>query len=574
MDGSLSHRIVLPTAIVLAAALGLLSPSTARAQPTYNEPPLADAPAPARPTNDRPIGPVLTPAVTPPLEPPLANTEPTDPPPPEVTLKVRVAATAAKDRDLVYHLLVENKSPTARAHHVIVRDSLPDNVRYVSATPKPNLEPPTDKPLDKAEVRWELGTLAPLEKKELTLALRPTGGDVRNTARIQFEFGQTVVTRLGHSDLGLKIAGPTTLAVRDKKDFTVTVTNNSQVVATDVTLKALLPPGVLFSLSEPAETGDGTLSWNLGDLQPGTSRRVRLELLADKEGDGVLKLDVTDGGGGTKSATANIVVGQPRLDLQMTAPATRILGSSVIYQITVNSIGTMPATGVVIDYPLPAECLFVSATGSGALAGDHVHWSIGTLKVGEKHTVELTLKLKNSTEAINLRSYVEASADRAIRKEAGPVMTHFEGGPGLSFTVDQSAPQLEVNAPGKYVINVRNRGTAEATEVALVVHLPKELKYENTSDPNARESAGTITFKPLDRLEPGKVARFEVTAKGLVPGEVRVRIELKASQTALVKGEESTHIFGEPPPRTPTPMSPAPPPMPAARPAPMGQTPF
>jgi uncharacterized repeat protein (TIGR01451 family) len=510
--------------------------------PESPEPPLApDLQLPPRPQPQRQPPNTVVPTVP--------GVEPVDPPPPEVTLKVRVAATAAKDRDLVYRLLVENRSSDARAHHVIVRDALPANVRYISATPAPSLEPSKDKVEDKPEVRWELGTLAPHERKELTLTLRPTGGDVRNTARIQFEFGQTVLTRLGQSDLGVRLTGPTRLAVMDKKDFQVEVTNTGSAVASDVVLKATLPTGLAFSLSEPAETADKALTWNLGDLAPGATRRVRLELLAQQEGDFPLRVEINDGGGTQKTSSLNVLVGQARLVLHLKGPANRFLASPVTYQITVNNIGTLPATGVMLDYQIPPECQFLSATTSGTATGDHVRWPIGTLAVGERRHVDLTLRLKNATEAVNLHSFAEVISDRGLKVQSPPVITRFEGGTGLAFEVEQSAHHLEVEGEGHYTVKVRNQGSAEATEVALVVRFPAELKVLSTNGPTAgKEDGGVVTFAPLPKLDPGKEARFEVTARALRVGEVRVRVEMKANQTAPVTGEESTRIFSEPMP--------------------------
>ncbi len=166
------------------------------------------------------------------------------------------------------------------------------------------------------------------------------------------------------------------------------------------------------------------------------------------------------------------------------------------------------------------------------------------------------MRLKNATEPINLHSSAEVVADRGIKAQASPVITRFEGGTGLAFEVEQSAHHLEVDGEGRYTVKVRNQGTAEATDVKLVVRVPLELKVLSTGGPTeGKEEGGVVTFAPLPKLDPGKEVRFEVTARATRVGEVRVRVELKANQTAPVTGEESTRIFAEPmpPAKGPTP---------------------
>src|SRR5262245_36017978 len=62
---------------------------------------------------------------------------PPDPPTPVVALRVRVPAVAGLGQELEYHICVENSSAAA-AHHVLVRNPLPANTRFVRATPEPS----------------------------------------------------------------------------------------------------------------------------------------------------------------------------------------------------------------------------------------------------------------------------------------------------------------------------------------------------------------------------------------------------------------------------------------------------
>ncbi len=98
------------------------------------------------------------------------------------------------DKEIEYRLTVENVSQAA-AHHVIVRDRLPAGTQFVRAEPKPESNKPAKG--DRTDLLWDFGTLKPGEQKLIVLTINPAGSDeVKNSAYVQFEHGQTVKTRI------------------------------------------------------------------------------------------------------------------------------------------------------------------------------------------------------------------------------------------------------------------------------------------------------------------------------------------------------------------------------------------
>src|SRR5437870_3407359 len=75
---------------------------------------------------------------------------PKDPPPPVVKRKVRVPACSEPGQHLEYRICVENCSP-AEAHHVVVKNALPANAKFVRSDPEPSKQGP--------ELQWNLGTI-------------------------------------------------------------------------------------------------------------------------------------------------------------------------------------------------------------------------------------------------------------------------------------------------------------------------------------------------------------------------------------------------------------------------------
>src|SRR5262249_21995696 len=101
---------------------------------------------------------------------------------------VRVTAVSPPKQEIAYHICAHNTSPAA-AHHVLVRNPLPANARFVRATPEPSSR--------ETELQWLLGTLPPGACREIVLVLAPPDANaIKNCARVQFEPGQCVTTRI------------------------------------------------------------------------------------------------------------------------------------------------------------------------------------------------------------------------------------------------------------------------------------------------------------------------------------------------------------------------------------------
>ncbi len=150
----------------------------------------------------------------------------------------------------------------------------------------------TPEPGEKTKVlTWQLETMLPATKKEITLVLVPEGsGEVScSAARVQFEHGECVSTRLTPSTrplpttppapappsapaLQVRKEGPKQAALYDYLNYKLVVTNAGRAAAKNVILEDTLPEGLEFMNSNPSTPGDkNPLVWNLGDLQAGAS---------------------------------------------------------------------------------------------------------------------------------------------------------------------------------------------------------------------------------------------------------------------------------------------------------------
>jgi uncharacterized repeat protein (TIGR01451 family) len=452
---------------------------------------------------------------------------PVDPPTPTVALRVRVPADVAAGQSIEYHIFVENTSG-APAHHVTVLNPLPGNARFVRSDPEPTLREPA--------LQWRFGTLDAGAKREITLVLMPMeAGDINNCARVQFEHGQCVRTKISLPSLRILKEGPAQANLNETLNFTLTVTNTSNVPASNVLLADVLPAGLQHS------SGKNRLSWIIEKLGPGESKSVDYQVIAKATGR-LCNKAIASADGGVREETENCVtVTEAKLKLSAVGPAKRYLHTPAQYEVTVSNEGTADLTDVRIAGDLPSQFSFVSASDGGQYADNHVQWTIGALAPGASRTVQLVLSAQSPG---RFCQRVIATAERGPSEQA-EACTDFTGVPALELSVEDSEDPVEVGATTTYRIAVRNPGTTPATNVQVTTQIPLQMQLVRAAGTaDHREAAGKITFNPVS-LAVGGVANYEVEVRAVRPADVRFKVELTADQLIAgpVQQEESTTIY-------------------------------
>jgi uncharacterized repeat protein (TIGR01451 family) len=283
----------------------------------------------------------------------------------------------------------------------------------------------------------------------------------------------------------------------------------------------------------------------VGDLRPGESRKLDLQLTAKRPGP-VTNLLTARGDGKLRTENRfNLEVVAPHLDIALAGPKRRYLEHEATYQVAISNPGTAPARHVELVAYLPSGLKFLSANNSGQYdeANRAVHWALEELPTNEKGVVELvTMPVEPGQQSIKLRGTAQRAA--AVEKEQ-PVV--IEGIAAVFFQLSQDANPIEVGGQTGYQIHVVNQGSKAAGNVRLAVLLPPELKAVSAEGPSRHViEGGRVMFDGLDRLAPKGDATYRVRVQGLQPGDLRVRCQLLSDemQTPVTK-EESTQVYAD-----------------------------
>jgi uncharacterized repeat protein (TIGR01451 family) len=377
---------------------------------------------------------------------------------------------------------------------------------------------------------WQLGTLNASARKEIVLVVVPTGkGDVESCARVQYEHGECVRTRIRRPSLQLVHTGPKAAELNDAVTFKLEVANTGQARARNVVVSVTLPEWVDYSDSKPSTGGEkNPLTWDLGELAPGKSRRIEYVVILKKPGPFSIKAAVEAGGPLRQEAAARFRVGEARLAVVKTGPRQRVAGRPATYLITVSNPGTVAAKNVEITDELPADITFVRASGGGKLVGEQVRWALGALEAGASRTVDLVVK---AGRAGTFRNVSMVSADRGLSAR-GWAETKFADGAGLALELDPFDNPVESGRETTVKVRAVNAGKAAEANVGVTITVPEGMSVVDAKGPTAANRDGQqVTFPPLASLAAGVDAVYTVRVRAEKAGEGRWQVEATSERT-------------------------------------------
>lgn len=306
---------------------------------------------------------------------------------------------------------------TGRAHNVKITDTLPDGWTTSDG---------------RKELSFDAGILGAGESKEFSAQVQSgRTGTFTNKATATEAGGLTATadaqTIVRKPDLEVTKKGPDLRYLGRTATYEISVKNTGDAVARNTVLTDTVDPGTKFvRANKGGEFREGRVTWNLGNLQPGASATVEVELQ-------MMERKVVRNTAEAKAycaedqATASTTVkGIPALLLEVIDVEDPIeVGANETYVITVTNQGSAEGTGIVIECTLPEEQEFVSAEGPtkhGAREKTVRFDPLPTLDVGAKATFRVVVK---GTKEADARFRVSMTGDQLSSPVTETESTHI-----------------------------------------------------------------------------------------------------------------------------------------------------
>jgi uncharacterized repeat protein (TIGR01451 family) len=229
-------------------------------------------------------------------------------------------------------------------------------------------------------VQMTLGDLAPGQSRTVEIVLTPrAAGRFCNRATATADGGLSAsaehCVEVTQPALEITKQGPKFAFVGAPVEFTITVRNTGAIAAENVVVTDRLPAQLQ---PQQASSGGivqgGTVTWNLGTLQPAQQVTLQLLALASEVGENVCNTAIVTANGGihlpSEPACLNIR-GVPALLTELIDRFDPVpLGGETTYTIQITNQGSLPAHDVTVLCKLPDGLEFVGAEGAPAFKYD------------------------------------------------------------------------------------------------------------------------------------------------------------------------------------------------------------
>jgi uncharacterized repeat protein (TIGR01451 family) len=408
--------------------------------------------------------------------------------------------------------LVVRNTGKAVAKEVTVDGYFPSTVRLTHADPMP-----AD---NQDHVTWSFATLGPSEERIVHVKLVPSRrGDLSTTAVVRFAAASSNTFSVEEPLLGLAVRGPKELMVGDPATQTITVNNPGTGVAHNVAIEAHLSQGL------DAPRGE-RLVIQVGSLNPGESRLVRLPLVATAGGEQQITIHAS-AGDLHRELEAKIHVIAPSVKVAVEGPNFRYVGRKAHYVVTATNDGGAPLSNIRVTHVVPEGFRFVSADQAGEFdeLSRTVTWSIGHLDVHQSVPLKVDLATVRIGKCVHS---VAAVAEQGSHAES-QLETLVDGVASMAVEILKQSDPAEVGVETAFEIHIRNDGSKAAENVAVACEIPTVLEVTRTEGATSvAETKDQLTFRPLPLLEPGKAAIYRVHVRARGEGSHRFCVRLTA----------------------------------------------
>lgn len=273
----------------------------------------------------------------------------------------------------------------------------------------------------------------------------------------------TPSARAATADVQTSVTGPDTVGAGGSVAYTVTITNLGSGAASSVILRDTLPAGVTFvSATGGGTNSGGVVTWpTFASIANGVGFSYTVTVTAPASGTFTNTVSSTasstdpdatnNNGTGSDGTVETTVTAQADVRTTLSAAASVMAGSTLIYSIAVTNAGPDTATNVAVRTTvMPATTTFYSASGGGADAGGGVvNWPAFNLASGTATNLTLTVVAPTSGSLTNTVTSTATTED--------PVATNNDGSAAGAKAVTSITPNIPVTDA---------TGCATATNVA------------------------------------------------------------------------------------------------------------
>ena len=451
-------------------------------------------------------------------------------------------ATVNALTNYTYTLTTRNNGPST-ATAVVIRDTLPATVTFVSATNGGVLGagnvvtwPAIATIASAATVARSVTVTSPASGSLLNIAASSsTTADPNPADNNGSAAAARVTTVVNSANVVTTKTGPATVNAATNYTYTLTVQNAGPGQAAGIVAVDTLPATVTFvSATNGGVLGAGNVvTWPAIATLANAATTTRSVTVTSPASGSLLNIAAStststdpvpaNNNGSAAGARVTTVVNSANVVTTKTGPATANGGAAITYTLTVRNAGAGTATGIVLVDTLPATATFVSASLGGTLgAGNVVTWPVIAILANAATTTRtVTVTAPASGTLLDIAASTSTSVDPT------PASNNGSAAAARVTTVIQVADVVTTKtgpanvasgASYSYTLTVRNAGPNAAPNVIIVDTLPATVTFVSASNAGVLGAGNVVTWPVVASLANGATTTRTVTVTAPASG--------------------------------------------------------
>ena len=439
----------------------------------------------------------------------------------QVEVSKRLIQTGQVNDSLRYILEIQAKEDI---QGIRVSETLPENIRFVSALPAPKTS--------EASLYWDFGALKAGASREIIVTIQPLiEGDHKICSEVVVQNQLCMEFFAGLPKLAVEKSGPSKIELNETGTWSVTVANKGSAVARNVTVGDNFPAGLQAT---------GVIEYKLGNLEPEAARTVEFSARAVQQGNFTNSATASyENSPKSSFGSAPVTVVQSAIQISKDGPTKGFVFKPETYQISIENTGDTDLKNVRITDLLPAGTSVVN-NGGGRVKDSAIGWVIPNLPAGASQLITTEVA---ATRPGMWTNQVKLLTEQGL--EANDThTTEWLAVPGVTISITDTTDPIRVGEATNYTIRVRNQGDFEPVSGTVTLQFHDNIKPISVKgDASGLINGQTVTF-PRTTLKPGKDINLEVTAEGAQIGPGRAVLNFSADfLNEPVISEEATNVY-------------------------------